>query len=779
MSLSRLTRPLGLALSGLLVATAFALAPSSPALAAVKAPTGLAPKGAVSSSTPTFTWSRVAGATSYQLVVTQDSTSTTLIQQGTANNRFVPKTNLPDGALSWQVRAVGASGNGPWASASTTISPTAPPSLTSPGDGAHLSQPDEPPLFKWSPVAGAVGYEVQVDNTGTWVNPTSYQTKGNSYFVDNPQAPGTWHWRVRADRGNGLLTQWSSPSTYIIDALPDPQAAADMNTGTPQQDVRVHWQAVDGATAYQLQVGRDPDFNNIVDDVTVYSTLFTPPVTYDNDQYYWRVRAMDAGQNRMPWTVAVPFVFQRQWLDKPTLQFPADQLAPAIGDSMYYQWTPVKHATRYQVDASTDPNFSPATIRSCFTSATSLSPFDLSPTDNRLCGPQGQGVTTYWRVRAIDDPRGVVGIFSGIRKYIYDSGAVALTSPANGATVDVPTLKWDPVRETHIYNVLIKDHTGAVAASVQTHSTSWTPEGGQLPTSGNPYSWTVQAVKAVGLTSPLYSGRTFSVTGNMPTSDQPALSPLTGVVGDPATDDFPDLTWVPMPGAASYRLQIGVSGSQFWDNVDTSHINGTAYAYPAATDIDLHYLSPGQYIWQVQAYNDTGGLIGTSPVVGNFTIKQLSDVTGQGIALDARAAVAGQTCNNKLSAVLVDDQICKGVPVTPVLKWNPVPYAAGYLVYLANDQELTNPVVAPYAAVTSNMWRPPSDLPDNTAQDSYYWYVRPCKVMSPLVGCTADPASTDAAATNAFRKQSPPVQLRRRPTAPRSPPTRPSRGPTT
>ena len=56
------------------------------------------------------------------------------------------------------------------------------------------------------------------------------------------------------------------------------------------------------------------------------------------------------------------------------------------------------------------------------------------------------------------------------------------------------------------------------------------------------------------------------------------------------------------------------------------------------------------------------------------------------------------------------------------------------------------------------MWRPPRELPDNTAQGSYFWYVRPCKSLSPLV-CNPDPASLQSAATNAFRKQSPPVAL--------------------
>ncbi|HET7430654.1 MAG TPA: Ig-like domain-containing protein [Nocardioides sp.] len=728
------------------------------AQAAISAPGGLSPVGAASSSTPTFSWNRVSGATGYQLMITSDSTQQQVANATTANNKWVPTNNLADGSYSWQVRATGPNGSSSWASASTTISPTAPPSPISPIGGQHLAQPDAPVLLKWSAVGGATGYEVQVDSTGTtWTNPTTYQVKGNSYFVDTPQAPGTWYWRVRAVRGSGLFTTWSSAANYVVDQLADPEAGADMNTGTPMQDVRIDWLPVDGATAYQLQVDTDPSFNAPIDDRTVDGTTYSPGTTYANDQYYWRVRAIDAGQNKMPWTVAQPFTFQRNWPQQPTLQYPLDQLVPAVGKPMYYQWTPVKHATRYEVQASTDSGFSPGTIHSCFTSGTTLSPFDVSPVNNRTCGPQGQGVTTYWRVRAIDDPKGVLGIYSAIHKYVYDSGAVTLTSPANGATVDVPTLRWSPTPETEQYEVVLRDKGGNQVADITTHSTSWTPES-LLTAANSPYSWTVQSVDSSGSHSPLYPGRTFSVSGNLPTSGLPALTPLTGIASDPATYDFPSLSWVPKTGATYYRIRIGVAGSGFWDNTNTSHINGAQYAYSAATDTDTHYLAPGDYDWQVSAY-DGSGQLGSWSSTAQFTIKQLADATGQQIALDGKADLAGHACDNALSNVQTSSQICTGVPATPVLNWNQVPGAAGYLVYLANDRELTNAVVNPYAVTTSTLFRPPNDLLDNTAQDSYYWYVRPCKSISSLTGCTADPASTNSAATNAFRKQSPTVQL--------------------
>src|SRR6476469_4090352 len=196
--------PVGLALSLLHAATTIALSPVA-AQAGVKAPTGLAPTGPVSTSTPTFTWNRVSGATAYQIVVDDSSSfNSPLISTATANNKFVPTTNLPDGQIFWQVKAQTPSGSSSWSSASATIAPTAAPTPVSPVGGVTLSQPDSPPLFTWSAVTGAASYEIQVDNAVTWPSPTVFTATGTSYFVDTPQAPGTWFWRVRANRGGGL-----------------------------------------------------------------------------------------------------------------------------------------------------------------------------------------------------------------------------------------------------------------------------------------------------------------------------------------------------------------------------------------------------------------------------------------------------------------------------------------------------------------------------------------------------------------------------------------------
>ena len=138
-----------------------------------------------------------------------------------------------------------------------------------------------------------------------------------------------------------------------MQSLDDVLIGPGSTTGSTVQDVVLDWLPVSGATKYEVQVGLDEDFTIPVETKTVYGTNYSPVTTYDNDQYFWRVRAIDTGGMKMAWP-AVPFEFQRDWPDRPTLVHPMDQISPPTGDDLYYQWTPVPHATRYQLQSGTD-----------------------------------------------------------------------------------------------------------------------------------------------------------------------------------------------------------------------------------------------------------------------------------------------------------------------------------------------------------------------------------------------------------------------------------------
>ncbi len=756
MAAGRNTRPGATRWLTVLAMLAGLLALAAPAQAIGK-PAGLAPSGPVASSTPTLTWGRVPGAKSYEVQV--DDTpgfDTPLFSVTTTNTTAVPTAYLPNADLYWRVRTMSVSGaKSGWASEQFSIDPTAAPSPVSPIDGVALAQPDEPPLLTWAAVAGATGYEVEVDVDGDWVGSTTYSAPGTSFMVPTPQAAGTWSWRVRAQRSRDLVTLWSDPATYEVLPLADVQIDPDMTDGTPVQDVVLDWLPVPGAVKYELQVGLDQDFTIPVETKTVLGTRYSPTTTYNNDQFFWRVRAIDAAGAKMSWP-STPFEFQRSWPQRPTLTYPADQLAPSVGDAFYFQWTPVQHATRYQLNVGTDPNFSPSTYTTCTTAATTYTPgngIGLS------CMP-GQGEVTYWRVRALDAPRNVEGIYSDIHRFVYDSGRVTQTAPVNGSTVSVPTLKWQAARDAEKYFVSLRDNTGSVVETATTYSLSWTVDGSKrLDPTKSPYTWAVQAVDYGGAKSPLSFSGYFTLAGEPATSGAAPLTPLTGVSGDASTLRAPALSWEPVSNAQYYKIQIGISGSGFFLNSATSPILSALYPYPAATDIGKYFLSPGSYDWRVVAYDENAAYLGTGPM-DTFTIADLAPVAGQRIALDGQALDAGTTCAAALGTVVSEENICTEVPASPVLDWTPVPQAAFYMVYLANDRELTNRVFT--GSTTSNSrWAlttamAKEALADNQAGQAYYWYVRPCKAVSV---CAKDPISVSKVATNAFRKISPRVEL--------------------
>ena len=195
-----------------------------------------------------------------------------------------------------------------------------------------------------------------------------------------------------------MNTAWSSAARYTLQGLTKPtlQGPTDDIDATVQ-DVVLDWNPVPGAATYDLQVSTDANFLTLVENRTnIVGTSYSPPTTLNNDQYYWRVRPVDAGGNRLDWGQVTTWHFRRNWPDQPVLQYPANNTT--VGDPFYYQWTPVSHAGRYVVQLSTSADFGTG---GCDTVDTTL-----APTVQRGCMPTDDN-TYWWRVQAIDDSRPV------------------------------------------------------------------------------------------------------------------------------------------------------------------------------------------------------------------------------------------------------------------------------------------------------------------------------------------------------------------------------------
>ncbi|WP_107704851.1 Ig-like domain repeat protein [Nocardioides allogilvus] len=737
-----------------------------------------------------MTWTRVPSALTYEVVIDNNGDfSSPEFTSRTANNTVVPTTNLRTGTNHWRVRAFAGSEASDWSTSTFDPGPVGVPQAVSPANGEPLKQPEDPPLLTWGAVHGATEYIVEVDRDVDFIGAGSYTTKTTSLVVPDPLGAGTWHWRVKASRGTGLVSEPSSARTFQILPIDVPTLISPANDANTQiEDVVLDWKPVPGAKSYEVQVANNETFTNITETrIGILGTKYSPAKGYNNDQYYWRVRAIDLGGTATPWAES-QFNFKRQWPDRPWPVFPMQDGFTTTPDTVnhdpfalpnkiittpapYFQWTPVQHASHYQLDVSTDANFS--TFASCRIAGTTYTPGNAVHSDTSMsrgseedCLVQ-EGSQMFWRVRPMDAPFNDIGFFDGIQgiysptqRFTWDPVYFSGLSPMGGVTVAVPTFSWTPGVAAEKYKVeIFKSGAASPIHTKTTYATSYTPVDLELKPADGPFTWRLSALEAGGRSSALVSN-TFNVSGTTPTSGAPALTALSGRASDPATMRAPSLTWEPLAGASYYRVSIGDDdGTNFyWIPTSDESFDKKSY-FPAFTETGKRVLRPGAYKWVVEAYDATNLPIGVS-AVNVFRIANFPAVTGQTIALDGKTLDAGAGCD----LALVDaGAFCDGVPATPVLSWDQSLGMSSYVVYTSQDANFTNLTELTripntwntrYAFTFSN--KQPA-LPDNESGVPYYWHIRPCKAIAV---CGPDPVSASTSrATNAFLKTSPKVAL--------------------
>jgi hypothetical protein len=218
---------------------------SSFAVTPLGTPTPLAPAAGASltSTTPTFQWTPVAGAIGYGLVVTDLSTGATVIQAaGLTGTTYTPTTPLAKGhSYQWSVVAADAFGDVGTASAASGFSIALPPApVPSPSpSGPSGTVATSLPSFRWSSVAGASSYGVQIiDHTGGTNQAVIPLAKvvGTSYVPSAPLIAGhTYTWQVLAYNAAGVPSGWSPALQFTVKGEP----AADFD-GAGRSGVSVY-----------------------------------------------------------------------------------------------------------------------------------------------------------------------------------------------------------------------------------------------------------------------------------------------------------------------------------------------------------------------------------------------------------------------------------------------------------------------------------------------------------------------------------------------------------
>ncbi len=266
--------------------------------------------GAVTQSTPTFTWDRVEGAAGYVLQLDNDANfSSPIINTLVDGVSFTPTDVLADGMYYWRV-AMRRSNTviGHWTPTMTFTKLSAWPVPLTPLDDAVVNSQ---PTFGWQtlllpdvePRLAAPRYRLQLASDPGFSSPRIYDTAGTSYTLKRGQSlsDGAWYWRVAIlDANNGLGAYGPTRRVYkeyLPPTLIAPSQGAEI-IGTPVFE----WAPMDGAAYYRLQTADNALFNNATT-VTTDNTRYAPLNKLAQGVYYWRVQMIDADSHSGPYEV--------------------------------------------------------------------------------------------------------------------------------------------------------------------------------------------------------------------------------------------------------------------------------------------------------------------------------------------------------------------------------------------------------------------------------------------------------------------------------------------
>ena len=256
----------------------------------------------------------------------------------------------------------------------------APTTAPAPAPAPPAPQPPNPPAslrvsdtgedfveWSWSAVEGATGYEAQFSLDSEFTDADDViDTSGRTVYRREALRAGTSVFlRVRAYAGTGaqrLRSAWTFPAPAMTLAPPPPSAPANLRVSASGEDfVEWRWDAVAGATGYEVQFRLDGEFTD-ADEVidTSVQTVYRRGALPAGTSAFLRVRAYAVVGDlrlRSGWTVALPATT----LALPPPDAPANLRVSDTGeDFIEWRWDAVEGAAGYEVQFRLDDEFTDA-----------------------------------------------------------------------------------------------------------------------------------------------------------------------------------------------------------------------------------------------------------------------------------------------------------------------------------------------------------------------------------------------------------------------------------
>ncbi|MDD5082861.1 MAG: fibronectin type III domain-containing protein, partial [Dehalococcoidales bacterium] len=308
------------------------------------------------------------------------------------------------------------------------------------------------PIFQWSALAGAEGYELMVARDAAFgdlvINRTGSQTLPSTAWQSDTSLDyaTTYYWKVRgitvatnsAWSDVGAFSTRSAPAPTTLSQLIAPSLHSPAN-GASLAPVKLvfQWDAVAGVSGYELLVAPKTTFADPViirvGEYALTTTAWQSDTSLDYaTTYYWKVRGVSA-DTQGEWSDIGSFITEPvptapslppAWSSSPQIYYPRTG-SQGIMIRPAFQWSAVDGGESYELIVATDASFTNQVINRLNEPATAWQP------ETNL----DYNTTYYWRVRAAGTPA-------------WSDTGVFITEPA-------PAQPAIPVWAKYLFGILI------------------------------------------------------------------------------------------------------------------------------------------------------------------------------------------------------------------------------------------------------------------------------------------------------------------------------------
>ena len=593
--------------------------------------------------TPVFTWTTVNGAHGYELTITgfEDASERKYYienKDGEENANFtipddelIPYSSInKDGTYqpyTWSVKAKNYFQYMP----STekwdfyildNVAPTI--EITIPKDKAYVSDSFEINVNA-NDNSGIAEVSISIDGKD-YVPISGSNGKYTSTQTEDELGPGVHKIKAKVKDIYGNEIETEEITIYINPKEPTTNAVESCSA-LPD----ITWNAVTGATQYELEVYTTSDYSGTpIIKTVVVGTSYTPSTALANANYYWRVRAVTVDSDMEFYSDWVQSNFTISVVENVNLTSPANTSVVAALN-VTFTWDAVAGANSYDFELNID--------NSSFSSPTTVTTTGLSTTISSL----SDNHKYYWRVRAH-----IGSCIGNWTQYNFDIDvfdAPVFTSPFCGGNTctSTPNIVWNNI-------------PGATGYEYQfANNSSYSPTIDDSGTSGNIASGSENYTTAALTTPTVYYFRARATDGVVQgvwgecsfTLDPAQVDPtsLTNPTDDCENTSF-NFSWSAGTGINNlYDVQYTLSSDVTWASTVDVCTGATA------TNCSSTIATAGTYKWRVRSrtvcnngsYVNAAGTFEVKAIPSNPTINGVADICSGSNSTITWTPVGGQT----------------------------------------------------------------------------------------------------------------------------------------